>query len=478
MSFARDFYNHYPKVGFGHWPPVFYIVQASWTLLFGATKISLMALMAFLSALVALTVSEIARRESTQLVGVAAGLVVLLNPRWQVSAQAVMAEVLLALLVTWAVIAYAEYLHYEDWRYSLLFGILAAAAILTKGTGIELSLIPPLSLIMGRRFGMLKKASFWLPLVPVVLLCSPWYLLAPGSRHQKVAEFGGLSGDIIREPGNALDTWAELAGPIVVMVALAFLATRICVKFFGQRDSPLWTVFLALLLSTMIFRSFIFLWASRFLMNAVPLLGAVASIGVYRLARRIHSRYGARGLFPRPDVAAVVLLSMYALLYGIQPQVKPEFGFRRVAEDIILDQRTAKAGILVLSDEIGEGSFTAEVALHDQRPNRYVLRGSKLITKETWNGDILEARTDLRMLQKLFEELPVSLAVVDLSPRVASVSRDLFLAMVKQHRSRWEVVKEYPRHFREGQDSTIAIFRLTGSTARPLEKVVDQLGSD
>jgi 4-amino-4-deoxy-L-arabinose transferase-like glycosyltransferase len=429
-----------------------------------------MLLMAFLSALVGMTVAEIVRRESTGAVGFAAGLIVLLNPRWQISAQSVMSEVLAALLVTWAVIAFSEYLEQENWRFSLLFGVIAALALLTKGTGIELSLVPPLAVILTRRFRLLLRPSFWLPLVPVILMCLPWYLLVPGSRHEKLDAYGGVywaMRDVAKSPG----IWAELAGPMIAIAALVFLAVRLYMSFRDAQTILLWSVVPALLCSTMIFSSFIAAWSSRHLIHAVPLLAAAASVGVFRLVQRLHSR---------PEAITLLLLALQALLVGIRPHPKTEFGFARVAHDIALDSRSAKSGIVVLSDSIGEGSFVAEIALGDvQRPNRYVLRGTKVITKEDWFGEVVQAGAgaDLPALQKQFEEMPVSLVVADLAPAVISKSRDLFLEMMKQNSSRWEKVKEYPRHFPDGQDSTIAVFRLTGSTPGPLERVPDQLGS-
>ena len=32
--FAENYYLHYPKVAIGHWPPVFYSIQAAWMLIF------------------------------------------------------------------------------------------------------------------------------------------------------------------------------------------------------------------------------------------------------------------------------------------------------------------------------------------------------------------------------------------------------------------------------------------------------------
>ena len=34
FRFAENYYLHYPKVAIGHWPPVFYSIQAAWMLIF------------------------------------------------------------------------------------------------------------------------------------------------------------------------------------------------------------------------------------------------------------------------------------------------------------------------------------------------------------------------------------------------------------------------------------------------------------
>src|SRR5262245_31282128 len=51
LAFAKDYYAHYPKVALGHWPPAFYVLEAIWMLLFGATRASLLVLIACLSAM-------------------------------------------------------------------------------------------------------------------------------------------------------------------------------------------------------------------------------------------------------------------------------------------------------------------------------------------------------------------------------------------------------------------------------------------
>lgn len=52
MLFAGRFYAHHPAVAFGHWPPLFYILQACWGLLFALSRTSALILIASLSSLI------------------------------------------------------------------------------------------------------------------------------------------------------------------------------------------------------------------------------------------------------------------------------------------------------------------------------------------------------------------------------------------------------------------------------------------
>src|SRR5260370_42392019 len=40
LAFAKNYYLHYPKVAFGHWPPLFHVVEAAWMLIFGVSRTS------------------------------------------------------------------------------------------------------------------------------------------------------------------------------------------------------------------------------------------------------------------------------------------------------------------------------------------------------------------------------------------------------------------------------------------------------
>src|SRR4051812_32259989 len=74
-EFVDDFYQHYPKVALGVWPPAFYVLQAAWTVPFGASRFSLMLLMAALTAGVATMIFETSARRLGLWPAVAAVLV-------------------------------------------------------------------------------------------------------------------------------------------------------------------------------------------------------------------------------------------------------------------------------------------------------------------------------------------------------------------------------------------------------------------
>ena len=61
MAFAQSYYLHYPVVALGHWPPMFYILQAFWTLAAPVSYASLLLLMAALTLCTAATLHQLMR---------------------------------------------------------------------------------------------------------------------------------------------------------------------------------------------------------------------------------------------------------------------------------------------------------------------------------------------------------------------------------------------------------------------------------
>src|SRR5438552_6686117 len=161
MSYATRYYAHYPRVALGHWPPVFYLVQAFWTIPFGVSRISLIVLMAAIGGALLTTTHAVASRYFPR--WLCWSLMVFLASLHSVQALtgAVMSEVLVAVLVLWSILTFEEYLRAPRWQPAAGFALLASATILTKGTGLALAPIPISAAILSRDPKLYRRASFW-----------------------------------------------------------------------------------------------------------------------------------------------------------------------------------------------------------------------------------------------------------------------------------------------------------------------------
>ena len=50
IRFAKEFYIHRPKIAVGHWPPVLYVLEGVWFVLFHVSRRAALALMALITA--------------------------------------------------------------------------------------------------------------------------------------------------------------------------------------------------------------------------------------------------------------------------------------------------------------------------------------------------------------------------------------------------------------------------------------------
>src|SRR5258708_16818826 len=62
IAFAENYYLHYPKVAFGMWGPGLHVLGASWMLLFSRSRVSILLLMALITAGISVTIFSRAPR--------------------------------------------------------------------------------------------------------------------------------------------------------------------------------------------------------------------------------------------------------------------------------------------------------------------------------------------------------------------------------------------------------------------------------
>src|SRR5579875_292360 len=259
LQFAQQYYEHYPKVAFGHWPPVLYVLQAAWMLLFSISRTSIRIEMAFTTAVLAYSVYTQATKWFGGRIGpLLAGLLTIAIPMIQIYTDEEMAEILLTFLCFWAAVYFAEFLDSGTWRDAVLFALFFSLAVLTKGSGWLLAGLVPIGLLLTRKFHTLLRKRFWVSVLIVAVLCLPWQIL---TLH--MAEQGWTNGDkpslsytsyalgkfaliLLHTPGYALGTLAVIG-----------ILTSVVLVMFRQpvRSAP--AVLLALIASDWIFHALV-----------------------------------------------------------------------------------------------------------------------------------------------------------------------------------------------------------------------------
>jgi hypothetical protein len=465
LDYARDWYLHYPKIALGQWPPMLYALIGVWMALFGVSGTAAVLGMAFLTACCA---TVLFRWLETEIGARGAGVAMLLFlclPLVQEFSGALMTEVPLALFCTLAVLAYGRYLDRGGRRDALAFGLFAVAGILTKGNALALGMVPLLALVFTRRFELLRSKVFWLPAVLVLVICAPWYSMT--AEIQARSWSGGTRPNLeysLRALPSYLAASVRLGG-WGLLLAAAFGLFKGCRD--GQGKNGVWIAsagfFLGLLLLLVVLPSDV---DGRHLVLATPLVVGCAVYGVVRASKDL-------GLAPAWGLA--LLLG----LFGLEELrvVRKDFGgYREPVMALLRDPLYEQAVIMVAGDAIGEGLVIAGGAAADSpRPRHYILRASKVLISDDWNGRDyqLHFRT-LDEMQARLEAFPVALLVLDSSTNPAQwFSHHTMLdQLVQERRDAWELLSSHDVR-RQGEvfSQALRIYRLINWQSLPKAKV-------
>jgi hypothetical protein len=382
MAFAREFYEHYPKVALGNWPPFFYLLQGAWTLVFPVSTASLMALMAVVTGVYATTVFAIGRRSLGAPWALGAAAFFLSLPLVQEHASMAMTENLVGALELLSLLAFTRYLDAATWPRAAVFGLLASAAVLTKGSGLALALAAPITLLLTRQFRVLRERSFWGSVVLIVVLCAPWMVLTLDVAKRGWARSEPSWGFFaLAIPANAAALVTE-AGPLTVALALLGLIVT-AVGHRHVRDNR-WAALTALLVAVPVFHALVPAGIeARHMVPALPAVVLLATAGIAASLRWL-ARAGVNQRLAGAVVIAVVLGAYAGQTFTVYH--KGFRGFDAVVQRLLAESAGAHRAFLVSSDASGEGAFIGQVAMREERPGHYARRASKYLAVMGWNG--------------------------------------------------------------------------------------------
>lgn len=385
LRFAQDYYRHYPKVAFGHWPPLFYILQSAWMMLFSASRASVRLEMAVTTALLAYSVY----REGKQWFGLQAallgGLLTACLPLVQTYSDEEMAESLLTLLCFWTVIYFARYVEEQRRRDALLFAACFSAAVLTKGSGWLLAMIPPIVLLLSRKLSLLKRVWLWIPFGIIFVACVPWQMMT-----MRLAERGwdGGSKPSVAYTTNALAgfllLFPKILGPLLLLFMVVGVFVLVLAPSIKSPVAPRMAGLFGLLISVWIFHSLVPAGVEdRKLVIAVPAMVLFALGGGIWIANRIRPGNGLYAWRYRLT-AGLAAVCFFTMTFSV-PRIQ-HYGFIEAARYLTSHKDLQNVKLLVSSESGGEGMLVSEVAMDERQPADEIVRGTKALASVAWNG--------------------------------------------------------------------------------------------
>lgn len=452
MAFATDFYVHYPQVAFGHWPPVFYILQAGWTLLFPANHASLLLLMAMLTSCTGCIICQTAARHFSRSLAILVGLTYIALPLTQQYTSEIMIEIPLALFGFIAALAMVVVLERSTWRSAVWFGLAASVAILTKSSGWSLALTAVVALLLSGKWKSNTIARFFPSGGIVVVLCVPFYIwtrrMAFAGTEGKPMTVGHMAESLARLIGLL----PEALGIVLLLLAACGIFLKVILPLRKGSLHSFWAVMAAYMASTIVFHAIAPTVAeTRKLVMAIPVLLLFSFAALDWLARK-RARM-ANGV-------ALALLAFFAVrTFYAAPQ--PADAFSVPVQALLSHAEPGHELTLISSSHPGgEGAFVAEVAQREPRPVRILLRATKLLSSSTWNGLNYTLRyTSAEAVMAALEDLPVRMVVVDTGPGPSYAHHDLLIRTLRQYAADWQLL-----YRSQNAREQIEIYRLTKDT--------------
>jgi hypothetical protein len=357
----------------------------------------------------------------------------------------VMAEIPLALFAFLAVRSWSRFLARERVGDVVAFGGFALLAALTKGNGLFLALVPPLSILLGRRWGVLRARALWATALPAGVVAGVWFWIHLPTIREGWESTGWL--EFVRYaatyyPWRILKSLGWVAAAVGVVGLWGRLVSRGGRAREESAERAVWECALAAPLALLLLHVLTPAGvAARHLIPAYPFLAMFVAAGAAEIAGALRGR----GVRASVAVLAPAVLVLGGL--GLEAHQRPGrglIGFAAAAE-VAGGAMPGGGGALVVSDPMGEGAFVAQMALRDRgRPASTVWRGTKLLARTTWAGREyrVRARSDGAVLD-LLERAGVDVVVLDRS--VAAYPHSAVLeATIAAHPERFHLLRVLP----------------------------------
>ncbi len=425
LAFAQDLYLFYPKISIGHWPPLYYALIAPLFFVLPVEPATAMAINVVVAMAPAALIALVVGRFAGWRWALAAGLlyatvpVVLMSERFFHLDQAV-AAVGLGGAIVWARFAAAP-----SYRLSIAYGMLAGAAILIKGNGWILGLLPAFHIMLSGRWALLIDRKTYVGAAVALGAVVPWQLVTMKISSDGFMFEAGLGYTLAAIRFNVGVLWENLGALGLVAAALA-AGVALRKPYRGSEFRHAAELCAALILATITLQSLVpVALAGRYM---APALAATAILTVMAVVMVLRSRFlaGSARMRAAVAVAAVAVLALPGAMFLWKSTPKGDLRMDLAAAAAM---STGAPRITVIDGSSGaEGALIAEVAVRDSARSNYVVRASKLLSRSNYLGGDYEllAATPAAAAAAL-RELGVGAVVLERRPGMAPYPHGVIL---------------------------------------------------
>jgi 4-amino-4-deoxy-L-arabinose transferase-like glycosyltransferase len=379
LEFARQYYKHYPFFGVGYWPPLFYVLMGLWFMVVGVGRLQALLLVAAIASGCAWLVSVLVRRRTGDTAAFCAGLIFLTLPDVQLWFCAVMLDQTVVFFSLASAVFVIRYFERPNWPNATGISVCAALTVLTKYSGLYVCALPVCTLLLLRRFDLLRLRSFWVQPVLLSALVAPWilwtaHLASIGLPSERHGAFVARSLTFVRES-------FQMFPPILLVLVILGLLVLVVHRSVWRADMAVMALCVVLLIGSLI--------AStqgaehRYLQPVAAALLVLSFAGWWTFV----SAATPRGAVWVKAVPALVLLVTAAIccLQVLRFRRVPNYPIRSVVRAITGEPAWTGKQILVAPDM--EGAVIAEFVAQDpHRPSYWLRRPSKSFASMDWFG--------------------------------------------------------------------------------------------
>jgi hypothetical protein len=388
FAFAANYYLHFPKIAPLVWPPLFHGVLGVFLLPGWPPHAAALVLVAMITAWSGWRLFEISRLIS----GIPAALVVcglFVSTSLIVDlTSVVMVDMLVVACLLEATYWLARFFATGQNKDAIAFGAFAALACMTKGNGLAIVAVPALLVLFTGRTDMLRRPGMYIGATIVAVIAVPFTLIS--------YRFGTLINDYVPVTASTVLDRARFYlgflnlefGPL--MLALTSVGVIASIRPWSKSDRAALQPTLQSALAALAIASLAFhlvvphkTMSPRYLLGTIVPLLALAPCGATLIAgASCPARWRRQLTVALTIIAGAVMWFMEPPFTARTPQ-----GWRQTAHTLGRDDQVRGRRILVVSDDNGEGGFVSEMAGLEITPPVRIIRGSKLLASDDWNGN-------------------------------------------------------------------------------------------